>query len=1106
MIKKSLFFKCLLLFMSIVLLPNSFAQDFSQSHLPEGAKARIGNRVETIKFSPDGKHLVVVDSIGIWVYDAHTGEDLTVLTGHNTIVRSIVFSRDGKTLMSSGEDSIVRLWNVNTGKLKHALRGHQSFVRTVVLSPDGKTLVSAGYSIPSGDVTIRGGTIRLWNPSTGQLKHILTGHEGNPNNVAFSPDGKTLVSSGDWPDPIIFLWDTNTGKLRHTLTGHNGRIVDVRFSPDGKTLVSNQDGILYLWDVNTGQLKNTLTGHNSNILSVVFSSNGKTLASGGADGTIQLWNPNTGTSIRTLTGHKSFVSAVKFSPDGKTLVSFSRKENTIYLWNPNTGKLKHTLAGHKNSIRYAAFSPDGKTLVSIADRHSTIYLWNPNTGKPKHTLTEHDSTVDSVAFSPDGNTLVSHSWDGTVRLWNPNTGANIRTFMGYKRGYDAALAFSPDGNTIAGESDACIYLWDANTGTHKRTFEKRHRGVQAIAFSPDGNTIVSSGYGGLSDHQPLLWDANTGKLKQKLSGEFGRYRIGKNGFPNLIFSPDGNTIFGSDGHVYLWDANTGEVKQKLTGHKYRIRDIALSPDGSTIAGGGTNDLRLWNAKTGKFKQRFTGHTHWVDSVAFSPDGNTIASGSRDNTLRLWDANTGKLKLPPIEHTNWGGSVAFSPDGNTIASSGFNYNNVPVDGTVYLWDAKTGKLKRKLTGHASWVRDLIFSPDGSTLASASQRDGTTLLWEIAPVKQVLVAASQRPPMYWVNTQTGTLHRLVGAKIENLAPSVKNATNLVVDTTNGKLYWTTQVNSRHGKIQRANLDGSNVQLVKNLTRVPLDIALDTTNGNLYLTNSWGKLQRLNLDGSDFQPNLITGLQSPNHLALDVQRGKVYWTEQTDDSTGKVRSANLDGSDVQLVKELTSPPQGIAVDVVNKKLYLTSASGHIQRMTLVGSYFRPNLITGLGSLGEISVDTAGRKLYWTESGRIRRANFNGKNIQDIVTRIGTPADIALGVMSAQVAAAPATTAAPEQTLLLSNYPNPFNPETWIPYQLAAPSEVRVTIYDTRGIVVRRLALGHQPAGFYTSRSRAAYWDGRNSVGERVASGIYFYQLETDEISSMRKMVILK
>ena len=98
------------------------------------------------------------------------------------------------------------------------------------------------------------------------------------------------------------------------------------------------------------------------------------------------------------------------------------------------------------------------------------------------------------------------------------------------------------------------------------------------------------------------------------------------------------------------------------------------------------------------------------------------------------------------------------------------------------------------------------------------------------------------------------------------------------------------------------------------------------------------------------------------------------------------------------------------------------------------------------------------------------------------------------------------PEETVLLANYPNPFNPETWIPYQLANPSEVLITIYNTRGSVIRQLDLGHQREGYYTSRGRAAYWDGRNNVGERVASGVYFYQLQTDYLSLLRKMVILK
>ena len=98
------------------------------------------------------------------------------------------------------------------------------------------------------------------------------------------------------------------------------------------------------------------------------------------------------------------------------------------------------------------------------------------------------------------------------------------------------------------------------------------------------------------------------------------------------------------------------------------------------------------------------------------------------------------------------------------------------------------------------------------------------------------------------------------------------------------------------------------------------------------------------------------------------------------------------------------------------------------------------------------------------------------------------------------------PQETSLQPNYPNPFNPETWIPYQLANASEVQIAIYDTRGVVVRSLDLGHQQEGYYTSRSRAAYWDGTNDVGERVATGIYFYQLQVDNLSLIRKMVILK
>ena len=522
-------------------------------------------------------------------------------------------------------------------------------------------------------------------------------------------------------------------------------------------------------------------------------------------------------------------------------------------------------------------------------------------------------------------------------------------------------------------------------------------------------------------------------------------------------------------------------------------------------------------------------------------------------------------------------------------------------------------------------------------------GTTSTPAVRTTTQVHVDAVDRPPMYWIDTQAGTLHRLVDAEVENLVPSVRNATSLTLDVANDTLYWTEATSNTTGRIRSANLNGTNAQLVKELTSLPLDITFNPADSKLYLTNGWGKMQRLNVDGSGFQPNLITDLETPLNIIVDVANEKLYWTEATG-NTGSIRSANLDGTNVQLVKNLTSVPLDMSFDAFNATLYWTNASGAVQRINVDGSGFQPNFITGLGSGLNIAVDTAWQKLYLTSpDGKITRRDLSGGNAEDVVTGLGSPGglvfgdddlmddddsmaddlmddddsmaddlmdddgsmaveplattdraedvnqdgkvdNVDLGMVAAalfggnppailgrldvngdgkltiddltqvsnnldaeEAAAAPAlgirlnalarekiqahidllratdagslgvrrtlvylqnllAAARPDETVLLANYPNPFNPETWMPYELATDSDVRITIYDTRGKVVRRLVLGHQPAGYYTSRSRAAYWDGRNTIGEQVASGIYFYQFETDEMSSMRKMVILK
>ena len=201
-------------------------------------------------------------------------------------------------------------------------------------------------------------------------------------------------------------------------------------------------------------------------------------------------------------------------------------------------------------------------------------------------------------------------------------------------------------------------------------------------------------------------------------------------------------------------------------------------------------------------------------------------------------------------------------------------------------------------------------------------------------------------------------------------------------------------------------------------------------------------------------------------------------------------------------------MTVDPMNRKIYLTTTTGKIQRMNLNGSGFNRNFIKGLEAPGEIAIDIAGSKLYWTEAGHLRRADLKGDNIENVVLYAGAPSDIAFGIAPVQgaPAAAPAIVAPPDQTSLLANYPNPFNPETWIPYQLATSADVTLTIYDIHGRAVRALDFGHQRAGMYHERSRAAYWDGRNAQGEPVASGVYFYTFTAGDFTATRKMLIRK
>jgi eukaryotic-like serine/threonine-protein kinase len=477
-------------------------------------------------FSRDGKIIFAAGNRSARLWDAETGKGLAVLDFNGHSVISTAISPDGKYVLTGSEDNTARLWDVWTGQEKAVLKEHTSAVDDVAFSPDSQRALTAS----------RDGRVRLWDVETGlemavleEIKSQGTRVSFPPNGprtrVAFSPDGQRILTWGSRMGAPR-LWNAPAGPEMAILKEHTTTVSGVAFSPDGRTvLTGSHDGTARLWDAQTRREKVVLKGHTNWVTSVCFRPDGQSVLTGSKDGTARLWDAQTGKEQASLKGHTAPVVSVCFSPDGKTALTGS-EDKTARLWDAETGQEKAKLEGHAEDITSVAFSPDGKTMLT-GSHDGTARLWDGETGKEKASLKRHTGPVMSVCFSPDGKRLLTGSLDSTARVWDAQTGKEKVALRGPTGGIVSAC-FSPDGKLVLAASGhwtrdgasgkyeknewwtsplLTARVWDVETGLEVAALRGHVNLLTSVAFSPDGKTILT----GSKDGTARLWDAQTGR-------------------------------------------------------------------------------------------------------------------------------------------------------------------------------------------------------------------------------------------------------------------------------------------------------------------------------------------------------------------------------------------------------------------------------------------------------------------------------------------------------------------------------------------------------------------------------------------------------------------
>ncbi|MGA7324741.1 MAG: caspase family protein [Rhodomicrobium sp.] len=553
--------------------------------------------------------------------------------GHMASIETLSFTSDGRQLISAGDDKVIRVWDIVTGKTIRIIRGatgpgRMGMINAVALSSDNKWLAAAGWTgnriADTGDVA---GGIRIYDFPGGTQARLLQGHKGPVNSLAFSPDGKKIVSASD--DHTAMIWDLEDHHEPLILEGHSDTVNLAAFLDHGASVVTASDDMtLSLWNASTGKLLAKMPGHNAKVRALDVSPDGN-IASGDQAGVIRLWDGSKGKPQKVFAKQETAVGSLSFSKDGLLLVSCPGAETWPYrviVWEVASGQRIAEYEKHDDIVLAAAFSPKTPELVATGGgANNEIHLWDARTGNTKAILKGRGSPIWAVGFSADGKKI---AWGRTRTSRDDKEQINNRGPLEFE------LTILDKAGVIRGPQPVSSQSNFVRAQETWHEFSLRRPDSVSLDILKDGIVIHT-----------IKRNADEGDDYQSYS-----------------FSPDGTIISGGgNGELTVYDRNGIKTQTpEFIGHLDDVWAITTSPDGQYLVSGSDDEtVRLWNLKTRELLVTLfqAQDGAWV---MWTPEGFYIGS---KGTARIvgWQINQGPDKEARYVTAAQLRKVLFRPD-------------------------------------------------------------------------------------------------------------------------------------------------------------------------------------------------------------------------------------------------------------------------------------------------------------------------------------------------------------------------------------------------------------------------------------------------------------